>query len=170
MPDDPITEDERQKLRGIIGSLQYASVNTRPDLGSRLSHLQSRINCGQVKDLIESNKLLHDAKVHSQVAIRYQYIPLKDIRFVAFSDASFASEKNLSAHQGMMIMTAHQNIGKNHKSAVNPISMVIKKDPKGSSEYTLCGGHGTGRNGRPPRLVPFVLGMAARSFMPMEVR
>ena len=59
MPDDPITEDERQKLRGIIGSLQYASVNTRPDLGSRLSHLQSRINCGQVKDLIESNKLLY---------------------------------------------------------------------------------------------------------------
>ena len=130
MPDDPITEDERQKLRGIIGSLQYASVNTRPDLGSRLSHLQSRINCGQVKDLIESNKLLHDAKVHSQVAIRYQYIPLKDIRFVAFSDASFASEKNLSAHQGMMIMTAHQNIGKNHKSAVNPIIWSSKKIQK----------------------------------------
>ena len=36
-PQQPVTEDERQQLRGLIGSLQYASTNSRPDLGSRLS-------------------------------------------------------------------------------------------------------------------------------------
>eukprot|EP00435_Cladocopium_sp_Y103_P020527 s275_g5.t1 len=31
-PDEKVTEDERQALRGLIGSLQYAAVHTRPDL------------------------------------------------------------------------------------------------------------------------------------------
>ena len=87
--DAPISEEERQALRGLVGSLQYASVNARPDLGSRLSFLQGKINNGQVGDLIEGNKLLHDAKVNAEVRCRYQYIPRDEVRFVAFSDASF---------------------------------------------------------------------------------
>ena len=76
-PEEPINETERQAFRGLIGSLQYASVNTRPDLGSRLSLLQSRINNGQIQDLLEGNKLLHDAK--SNVKCRYQRIPKEDV-------------------------------------------------------------------------------------------
>ena len=30
----PVTEEERQSLRGLIGSLQYAAVHTRLDLCS----------------------------------------------------------------------------------------------------------------------------------------
>eukprot|EP00435_Cladocopium_sp_Y103_P016264 s1455_g4.t1 len=41
--DMPVTSDEQQSLRALIGSLQYASVNTRPDLASRLSFLQSQV-------------------------------------------------------------------------------------------------------------------------------
>ncbi|CAL1173850.1 unnamed protein product [Cladocopium goreaui] len=33
-----------KKQRGVIGSLQYAAVNTRPDIASKLSFLQSSIN------------------------------------------------------------------------------------------------------------------------------
>ena len=129
-PEEPINEEERQALRGIIGNLQYAAVNTRPDLGNRLSMLQSRINNGQINDLIEANRLLHDAKVHAGVKCKYQHIPKEEIRFVAFSDASFASEKNQSSHQGLMIMTAHRDIGENRKSAVNPILWSSKKIQK----------------------------------------
>lgn len=32
--DEVVTESERQGLRALIGSIQYASVNTRPDLSS----------------------------------------------------------------------------------------------------------------------------------------
>jgi len=39
-----VTLEERPAFRGLIGSLQYASVHTRPDLASRLSHIQSSIN------------------------------------------------------------------------------------------------------------------------------
>ena len=40
----PITESERQSMRGLVGSLQYAATNTRPDISARLSFLQSKIN------------------------------------------------------------------------------------------------------------------------------
>ena len=130
MLEEPINDQERQDLRGLIGSLQYASVNTRPDLGSRLSFLQGKINNGQIQDLIEGNRLLHDAKIHADVTCKYRFIPLEDIRFVAFSDASFASEKIQSSHQGLVIMAAHQDIGKNKKSVVNPLIWSSKKIQK----------------------------------------
>ena len=67
-----VNEDERQQLRALIGSLQYAATNTRPDLASRLSYLQSRINNADVETLCEGNKILHEAKRHHDVAIRIQ--------------------------------------------------------------------------------------------------
>ena len=92
-PDEPVTDAERQSLRGLIGSLQYAAVNSRPDLCSRLGYLQSHINKAKVSTLTEANKTLHEAKVHSNVTIKIQPIKTEDLRFAAFSDASFASEK-----------------------------------------------------------------------------
>ncbi len=61
-PDEPVNDAEQQDLRALVGSLQCASVHTRPDISSRLSYLQSTINKAQVKDLLEGNKILHEAK------------------------------------------------------------------------------------------------------------
>ena len=129
-PEVEVTEDERHALRAVIGSLQYAAVNTRPDLGSRLGGLQGRINCATVHDLVEANKTLHEAKMHSETCIKYQPIPLESLRFVAFSDASFASEKNRSSHQGMIIVAADECIGKNQTSPINPIVWASRKIQK----------------------------------------
>ena len=125
--EDVVNERERQSLRAVIGSLLYAAVNTRPDLGSRLGWLQSQVNKAKVATLIEANRILHEAKENSKVAIRIQPIDVADVRFVAFSDASFASEKSLDSHQGMMIMAAHKSIGENQSSPVNPICWHSKK-------------------------------------------
>ena len=38
-PNDPVNETERQSLRALVGSLQNAAVNTRPDLCSKLGWL-----------------------------------------------------------------------------------------------------------------------------------
>ena len=77
--------------------------------------------------LIEAHKILHDAKENSAVDLRPQPISIPDIKFVAFSDASFASEKVPDSHQGMMIMAAHQRIGENQKNPINPIYWHSKK-------------------------------------------
>ena len=122
-----VTDQEKHQLRGLIGSLQYASVNTRPDLASRLSFLQSDINKATIATLIQANQVLHEAKKYKDTHIRIQPIPMNKVRFLAFSDASFASKKQPESHTGMIIMTTHEDIAKNHVCAVNPISWGCKK-------------------------------------------
>ena len=129
-PDDIVTEKERQSLRGLIGSLQYAAVNTRPDICNKLSLLQTQINRAKVQTLLDANKLLHESKVNSSVTLKIQPIKIDDVRYIAFSDASFASEKCPDSYQGMMIMAAHRNIGENKVSKVNPIVWHSKKIQK----------------------------------------
>jgi len=55
----PVNDQERLALGGLVGSLQYAATNTRPDLSSKLSFLQSAINHATVETLHEGNRLLH---------------------------------------------------------------------------------------------------------------
>ena len=128
-PELVVNESERQSLRALVGSLQYASVSTRPDTSSRLGQLQSLINKAKISTLCEANKVLHETKLHADVALKIT-IPLESLRFVAFSDASFASEKNPDSHQGMVIMAAHKDIGNNQKSIINPIVWHSRKIQK----------------------------------------
>ena len=60
--ENKVTEDERPSLRGLIGSLQYAAVHTRPDIARRLSMLQSKIKSATVSTLISANQALQEAK------------------------------------------------------------------------------------------------------------
>ena len=83
-PDQKVTEDERQQLRALIGSIQYAAAHTRPDLSSRLSMLQSAINSATIETLVSANQALHEAKKHHDVTIKIQPISTKDLRFLAF--------------------------------------------------------------------------------------
>ena len=66
-----VTEAERQALRGLVGSIQYAATNTRPDLSAKLSLLQAKINCATIQDLHGANKLLQEAKTfkHTKITI-----------------------------------------------------------------------------------------------------
>lgn len=56
-PGLPVTSQELQDLRGLIGSIQYAGTNTRPDLSCRLSLLQARVTCATVAGLTQRNKV-----------------------------------------------------------------------------------------------------------------
>ena len=126
-PDSKVSEEERQALRGLIGSLQYAAVHTRPDLASRLSMLQSAINSATVSTLTSANQALHEAKKFHDTTIQIQPIPVEDFRFLAFSDASFASKGNSSSHTGSMIMGTHRLISENVSCPVSPLSWGCKK-------------------------------------------
>ena len=125
--EENVTETERLHLRGLIGSLQYAAVHTRPDLATKLSLLQSAINKAKVSTLIEANKLLHEAKKHHDVSITIKPIPLKEFRFMAFSDASFASQSKPDSHSGTLIVGTHQAIQEGVQSPISPISWGCRK-------------------------------------------
>eukprot|EP00435_Cladocopium_sp_Y103_P027554 s1421_g6.t2 len=97
---ETVTETERQSLRGVIGSLQYAATNSRPDLSAKLSFLQSRINCATIADLLDANRLLGEAKKYSDTTITISSIPEEKVRIVAYSDASFASRAKQQSQKG----------------------------------------------------------------------
>ena len=130
VPDSPISDSERTKLRGLIGSLQYAVTHTRPDLAARLGELQSAVVSARVQTLLTANKLLREAQEHSSVCISYRSIPIKDLTFMAFGDASFASAKNLNSHQGTFICAAHKCIHDNVDAPISPLIWVSKKIPR----------------------------------------
>ena len=129
-PEADVTDAERGLLRGLVGSLQYAAVNTRPDLSSRLSQLQSSINHAKIQNLHDANKLLHEAKRHHDVTVTIKPIPYRDFRFMAFSDASFASQKKPDSHAGLIIVGTHHMITQNVQCDISPISWGSKKIQK----------------------------------------
>ena len=99
-PKSPVTSHELQALRGLIGSLQYAASNTRPDLSCKLSLLQAKIPVATVQDLLDGNRVLHEAKRYADVTVRYRSIPIPQIRFVSFSDAAFATREKANSQKG----------------------------------------------------------------------
>ena len=46
----------------ICGSIQYASVHTRPDLSAKVGELQAAIPHGRIEHLIQANRVLYEAK------------------------------------------------------------------------------------------------------------
>lgn len=126
-PQEPVTETERQELRGLIGSLQYASTNTRPDIAARLSMLQSTITSATIQDLLEGNRLLADSKNHSHVKVVISSIPEDEIRFVSYSDGSFATRAKQQSQKGGIILAAQADIADQKSALSSPLLWWSKK-------------------------------------------
>ena len=129
-PSLKINEKERLSLRALVGSLQYAAINTRPDLSSKLSFLQSAINTATIETLQEANRVLHEAKRHHDVTITIRPISPKDFRFMAFSDASFSSANKPDSHAGSIIVGTHKDISNNCQCPISPITWGCRKIQK----------------------------------------
>ena len=129
-PETPVTEPERLALCGLMGSLQYAAINTRPDLSSKLSFLQFSINHAKIENLMEANRLLHEAIKHQDVTITVKPIPYQDFRFLAFSDASFSSATKPDSHAGSIIVGTHRDINQNCQCPISPITRGCRKIQK----------------------------------------
>ena len=79
--------------------------------------------------LLEANRVLHEAKTHP-VAIMILPIAEQGLTFCAFSDASFASNNKLSAHQGTIIFSTSREILQNNTAVVCPMAWSSKKIPR----------------------------------------
>ena len=97
-PQEAINDQEWSNLRGLIGSLQYATTHTRPDVAAKLGESQVQLSRPTVSTLLEANKVLRAAQQTEGVSICFRAIPVKDVTHVVFGDASFATV--LSRHDG----------------------------------------------------------------------
>ena len=128
-PEALVSETERTELRRIIGALQYASVHSRPDISAKVGELQSAVTKARVKDLLLANKVLQEAK-ENPVTLMVLPVDPTTVTFCAFSDASFASTKENTAHQGSLIFVTTPELLDNKRAIVAPIAWSSKKVPR----------------------------------------
>ncbi|CAE7519486.1 zdhhc15, partial [Symbiodinium sp. CCMP2456] len=116
-----ITEEERQQMRGVLGSINWLVTGSRPDLGAWCSLLQQRVNSATVADLIEVNKLVCLTHDNCSAHVWIRSIPVSDVQFVMLSDAAWANAQGLCSQAGYMIDS--------HWSNQLPITAVIDCKP-----------------------------------------
>ena len=128
-PESPVTESERTKFRSLIGALQYAAVHSRPDMAAKVGELQMEVTRAKIKDLIQANKTLFEAK-QNPVSLMVLPIAPDQVTFSAFSDASFSTTRSTNAHQGTLIFATTPELLANEKAVVAPVAWMSKKVPR----------------------------------------
>ena len=119
--DSAVTEQERKRLRGVIGAANWLMGNTRPDISVLNAFLQQRIQRATVSDLIEANKLVAKIRDFSHVKIKIKPIPLHQCAFLVASDASWANADDLRSQAGYMVLFTHVDMIQGKKCDVSPL-------------------------------------------------
>ena len=107
---EPITEDERQQMRGVLGSINWLVTGSRPDLGAWCSLLQQRVNSATVADLIDVNKLVSLTHDNCSACVWVKSIPVSELQFVMLSDAAWANAQGLCSQAGYMIAACDKRL------------------------------------------------------------
>ena len=99
----PLGTDELKKLRALIGQMNWVATQTRPDVLFDCSELASKLKDATVADMFNANKVLK--KLRNDVVVR---IPKLDdsatLKFVAYSDSSYANLKDGGSQGGFVIL------------------------------------------------------------------
>ena len=103
-------------------------MHTRPDIATRVAYLQKSIPKATVETLLEGNRTLREAQKFSDTSIIVRSIPLSEVSFASFGDASFASARQLSAQQGLFIMACSPRLALNETTEFFPNSLAFKAD------------------------------------------
>ena len=125
--DSPITPQELNKLRGICGSLQYAAVHSRPDVAAKVAHLQKGITKATVQTLLDANRVLKETQEFANTSVIVRPIPMTELCFASFGDASFASAKQMSAQQRIFIMACTRKLANNETTDFSPVAWHTKQ-------------------------------------------
>ncbi|OLP78508.1 Retrovirus-related Pol polyprotein from transposon TNT 1-94 [Symbiodinium microadriaticum] len=104
-PEDPVTEEEKQRARGLLGSMAWLAKEGRPDVAGATSMLASRMGSLKVKDLVELNKAVEEAKKLRDLALCFYPIPPEQLGWGAITDASWANHADGSS-QGALAVVA----------------------------------------------------------------
>ena len=86
-----MSESERRAMRGALGELTWLATCSRPDLAAACSLLQQRVSNACVSDLIAVNTLVAVARDFAATEVCVKSIPLDQVEFCAWSDASWAN-------------------------------------------------------------------------------
>ena len=74
-----------------------------------------------METLLEGNRVLREAPAFADTLVIVRPLPMQEVCFVSFGDASFASAKQLSDHQGFFTMACAQGLARNETTEFSPV-------------------------------------------------
>ena len=100
-----LTEEERKEFRGIVGSLNWVSLISRPDVSFEVVDLSTKFQAPTVADMMFANKAVRKIK-NSQTNLRYRKLMINEkTKIVVCSDGSFRNLcKGVSSGSGRVIL------------------------------------------------------------------
>ena len=108
--ESPATASERQQMRSVLGALSWHAGQLAMEMSAPVGLLLSRVNHATVYDLIQTNKLLKQAKARKSQKIWVHPIPLDQLIVVAWVDASHANREDGSSTKGVLVGCASKQI------------------------------------------------------------
>ncbi|CAE7631963.1 RE1 [Symbiodinium sp. CCMP2592] len=88
-PEQYASEEERAEYRSIVGSLQWLSTQSRPDMSFETNQLQKRIADLRVFDLSRANKAVREVK-ENRMLLTFRDLG-RDAQLIVYSDAGLYS-------------------------------------------------------------------------------
>ena len=130
---DSLTEAEVSQLRGLLGSLQWPSVQSSPHLQASTSLLSGQVGRATGQTLADANRLLKFAKENSDIGLTYEHIgEASQLRLVCFFDAAVATRA-----AGYLIMMVNEQFAASRRARrfLPHPGLAIVQNAKGVEEF-----------------------------------
>ena len=97
---DPITKEEKESLRSVIGKLNWLAGQTRPDLSFDVCYLSSSLKLEEFGLISFANKIVKKAKLYD-VALFFPKMDLSDLAVYTYADASLGNLCDGGSQEGV---------------------------------------------------------------------
>ena len=116
-----------KSLRGINGSLQWLATNSRIDLAAKVSLSASETTNPTIESLQKANKIIRQAQRDDALPIHIHAIPLDQLNFGVFSDATWGVRPDGSSQGGFIVYATSHAL---HKGQEAPVGIIEWKSWK----------------------------------------
>lgn len=129
MPDAPVTEEERRKLRGALGSISWLCGQTCFLYSADVNFLITSIPVATVNELLKTNKLVRDIKKTRDTKYKiHAFLPDEELELACWTDAGWANRPNgTDSTEGIFVGMTSTKLRQGYEEKVTPIHWKSSK-------------------------------------------
>ncbi len=110
-----VTPEERRGMRQALGALNWRATQSAPWLLATVSHLQGCVETATVEDVCSVNKMVRLQRKRFDQGLFFPVVT-GPVTLITFTDASWATRKDLSSQGGQITLLVQENMLKGSKS------------------------------------------------------